>query len=226
MSGLGELALAALAFVGGHFLLSSAPVRRPLAAALGEFVFAGLYSLLAIAAFAWLLISYGKAPTVELWPPVPVLRFIPLLVMPLSILLVVGGYTQSNPTAVMQPMAATGRHPAPGILTITRHPVMWGIAFWALSHILPNGDAASLILFGGLAALALGGTVAIDAKRQARDPDGFARLAAVTSNVPFMAIREGRTQLGRLKLWRLLAAAAVYFGLMVAHPWIAGVPAM
>lgn len=226
MSGLGDLALAALAFVGGHFLLSSAPVRRPLAAALGEVAFAGLYSLLAIAAFAWLLVSYGRAPPVELWPPVPVLRFVPLFAMPFAILLVVGGYTQANPTAVMQPMAAANRHPAPGILTITRHPVMWGIALWALSHIPANGDAASLILFGGLAALALGGTVAIDAKRRARDPEAFARLAAVTSNLPFAAIRAGRARLPRLALWRLLLAAAVYFGLLIAHPWIAGVPAV
>jgi uncharacterized membrane protein len=226
MSGLGELALAATAFVGGHFLLSSPPVRRPLAAAVGEFAFAGVYSVLAIAAFAWMLISYGDAPRVELWPPLPILRFIPMLVMPIAVLLVIGGYSQRNPTAVMQPMAAPGQNPAPGILAITRHPVMWGTGLWALSHIPPNGDAASLILFAGLAVLALGGTIAIDAKRRARDPENFARLAAITSNVPFMAIREGRTRLARLDLWRLLLAAGVYFALMVAHPWIAGVPAM
>jgi uncharacterized membrane protein len=77
-----------------------------------------------------------------------------------------------------------------------------------------------------LAILALGGTVAIDAKRRSRDPEGFARLATVTSNVPFAAIREGRSRLARVELWRLLLAAAVYFGLLAAHPWIAGVPAM
>ena len=225
MSGLGELALAALAFVGGHFLLSSSPVRRPLAAALGEFGFAGVYSVLAIAAFIWMLRSYGQAPYVELWPALPALRFIPLFVMPFAVLLVIGGYTQRNPTAVMQPMAGAG-NPAPGILTITRHPVMWGIALWAFSHLPPNGDAASLILFGGLAVLALGGTVAIDAKRRTRDPDSFARLAAATSNVPFLAIREGRARLGRVQPWRLVLAAAAYLAFLMAHPWIAGVPAM
>ncbi len=146
--------------------------------------------------------------------------------MPIAILLIVGGYTQRNPTAVMQTLAPAGSHPAPGILTITRHPVMWGIGLWAVAHIPPNGDLASLQLFGGLAVLALGGTVAIDAKRRARDPEGFARLEAVTSNVPFLAIREGRTQMARLEQWRLLLAAGIYFGLMIAHPWIAGVPAM
>lgn len=226
MDGLTGLILATLAFVGGHFLLSSAPLRGPLAGALGELGFAAVYSILAIASFAWMLISYGAAPHRELWPSLPILRFIPLAVMPLAVLFVIGGYTQRNPTAVMQPMAAPGRDPAPGILTITRHPVMWGVALWALSHIPPNGDAASLVLFGGLAVLALGGTVAMDAKRRARDPASFARLEAVTSNVPFAAMRAGRTRLGRIEPWRLILAAAAYFALLAAHPWIAGVPAM
>ena len=226
MDGMSALAIATLAFVGGHFLLSSTPVRTPLAGMLGERAFAGVYSVLSIGALTWMLMSYGKAPHVELWPAAPVLRFIPLAVMPFAILLVVGGATQRNPTAVMQPLAAAGGDPAPGILTVTRHPAMWGIGLWALSHIPPNGDLASLLLFCGLAVLALGGTLAIDAKRRARDPEGFARLAAATSNVPFGAIREGRARLGRVQPWRLVLAAALYFVLLAAHPWIAGVPAM
>lgn len=226
MDALNELALATLVFVGGHFLLSSAKLRGPLAGLLGERGFAAFYSVLSIAAFAWMLVSYGNAPHVELWPSLPLLRTVPMVIMPLAILLIVGGYTQPNPTAVMQTVSPADRHPAPGILTFTRHPVMWGIALWAVSHIPPNGDAASLILFGGLAILALGGTVAIDAKRRARDPQGFARLEAVTSNVPFVAIQQGRTQMAGLEQWRLLTAAGVYFGLLILHPWIAGVPAM
>jgi len=226
MSGMSALAVATLAFVGGHFLLSSSPVRTPLVRALGEGLFAALYSILAIAAFAGMLVSYGRAPHVELWPSLPIFRFVPLFVMPVAVLLVIGGYTQRNPTAVAQPLAPAGSDPAPGILTVTRHPVMWGIALWALAHLPPNGDLASLLLFGGLAVLALGGTVAIDAKRRTRDPEGFARLEAVTSNVPFAAIRAGRARMGRVQPWRLILAAAAYFGLMIAHPWIAGVPAM
>ncbi|MBM3540060.1 MAG: NnrU protein, partial [Alphaproteobacteria bacterium] len=41
-------------------------MRTPLAAALGEPAFAGLYSVLAVAAFVWMLTSYGKAPHVTL----------------------------------------------------------------------------------------------------------------------------------------------------------------
>lgn len=226
MDGLNELAVAMAVFVGGHFLLSSQPVRGRLAGTLGEGGFAIGYSILSLAAFIWMLLSFGNAPHVELWPAPPALRTIPMMIMPLAVLFIVGGYTQPNPTAVGQSLPAGEPPVTTGILTFTRHPVMWGVGLWALAHIPPNGDAASLILFGGMAVLALGGTVAIDAKRRDRDPVSFAHLAAVTSNVPFLAIKEGRAQMAGLEKWRLLLAAAVYFGLLIAHPWIAGVPAI
>lgn len=223
---IGALALAMVAFVGGHFVVSSAPIRGPLVAWVGERTFAGLYSAVALALFIWSLYAYGAAPYVELWPTPDWARSLPVVVMPLATLLVIAGYGQPNPTAVMQTIPAAGRDPAPGILRVTRHPIMWGIGLWALTHIPANGDAASLILFGGLAALALGGTLAIDAKRRVRDPQGFARLAAVTSNIPFVAMLAGRTQLrySDLGWWRPLVSALAYFALVFAHPFIAGVP--
>jgi uncharacterized membrane protein len=222
---LGWLALAMVAFVGGHFLLSSPAVRGPLVARLGEGPFLGLYSGVAIAFFVWFLFAYGAAPYVELWPAPTWARSLPVIVMPLATLLAVCGYGQPNPTAVMQAIAPAGSDPAPGVLKITRHPIMWSMGLWALAHIPPNGDAASLILFGGLAALALGGTLAIDAKRRARDPEGFGRLAAATSNVPFAAMLSGRARLRYVDIgwWRLLVATLLYFALVLAHPFIAGV---
>jgi uncharacterized membrane protein len=222
---LAALALATFAFVGGHFLVSSAPVRGRLAARLGERVFLGLYSAVAIALFIWMLFAYGAASYVELWPAPEWARSVPVLVMPIATLLLVGGYTQRNPMAVMQSLAPAGTDPAPGILKVTRQPVMWATGLWALAHIPPNGDAASLLLFGGLAVLALGGTLAIDAKRRARDPESFARLAGATSNLPFAAMLAGRARLGSADLgwWRLLAATLAYFVFVLAHRFIAGV---
>ena len=49
-----------------------------------------------------------------------------------------------------------------------------------------------------------------------------AAFAAAT----FLAIREGRARLGRVQPWRLVLAAAAYLAFLMAHPWIAGVPAM
>jgi uncharacterized membrane protein len=146
--------------------------------------------------------------------------------MPLALLLAVCGLSQPNPTAVQQRFLGAGVDPAPGILKLTRHPVMWSFGLWGLAHLPPNGDLASLILFGGLAMLALLGTRAIDAKRRARDPQGFARFAEVTSNLPFAALAAGRNRLAFADIgWvRLAIAAGLYAAFLRGHRWIAGVP--
>ena len=64
---------------------------------------------------------------------------------------------------------AAGGDPAPGILKVTRHPMMWAFGLWALAHIAANGDLRSLLLFGSMAVLALYGTVRLDAKRRAQN---------------------------------------------------------
>jgi len=54
------------------------------------------------------------------------------------------------------------------MLRITRHPFLWGAAIWALGHLLVNGDAVSIILFGSILVLSLFGTASIDASAAAR----------------------------------------------------------
>lgn len=233
------LIAAAILFVGGHFLLSAPGTRRALARSLGEQQFLRAYSALALATLALLIFAYSRAPYAELWPFLPVLRMVPAAIMPVAALLLIGGISQYNPTSVVARFDDKERDPAPGILKITRHPVMWAIGLWALSHIPPNGDVASLIFFGSLAFLALFGTTRIDAKRREREPDGFRRFAEVTSNVPLVALLSPKTRVfwktaysvdplksiwGEIGLWRITAALALYIALIVAHPWITGVP--
>jgi uncharacterized membrane protein len=233
------LIAASLAFVGSHFVLSSTGPRAALVARLGEQAFAGLYSAVAAVTLVWMIAAYGAAPYVELWPPAPALRWIPVAAMPVALLLLVGGVSGYNPTAVMRKFDMAERDPAPGVLKITRHPVMWGIGLWALSHIPPNGDVASLVLFGSLAALALAGTAQIEAKRRRREPDSYGRFAEVTSNLPFAALLSAKTRAfwktaysidplktvwGEIGLGRVAAALALYVALVILHPWITGVP--
>jgi len=100
------------------------------------------------------------------------------------------------------------------MVRITRHPFLWGVALWALVHLIVNGDLASLILFGSLLVLALGGTAAIDAKRRRSFGEQWMQFAAVTSNVPFAAIVAGKNRLGpavvEIGVWRPLVAIVVY----------------
>jgi uncharacterized membrane protein len=99
------------------------------------------------------------------------------------------------------------------------------MALWAAGHLAANGDLPSLVLFGGMLALALFGMRAIDRKARRRDPVGFAAFEARTSVVPFAAIAAGRNRLvwSEIGWWRLALAALLYAVLIGAHPHVIGV---
>jgi uncharacterized membrane protein len=223
-----NLLVAALFLLGTHFGIASTQLRQQLVGAVGERAYLALYSLISLVAIVWLVVAWRAAPWVELWPSGLALRHVPILVMPFALLSLVCGVSQPNPTAVGQapdPDAADAVH---GMLRVTRHPVMWGIALWALSHLVANGDLASLVFFGTFAALALVGTRMIDAKRSRRNEPGWGVFLQATSNVPLMAIIERRQRLvlGEIGLPRVVVALALYVVLLIAHPWLFGVPAL
>ena len=224
IGGLFGLLIAEIAFCGSHVLLSSTRWRGALRDQIGERGFLGLYSLTALVTLAWFVVAYRHAPAVPLWPTQRWMALVPVVVMPCAAILVIAGYTTRNPTAVGMERAARASDPAPGILRITRHPIMWGIALWALSHIVPNGDVASLMLFGGIAALALGGTVLIDRKKRLALGSNWPALAQITSNVPFVALLAGRTRLRwrDIGVLRVIAGLLLYAVLYLAHPLLTG----
>lgn len=231
------LLTAAVAFVGSHFVLAAPRMRANLVNRLGLQQFTLLYSAVAVVTIVVFVIAYRESPYMELWPAMPGLRLVPVFVMPFACLLVFCGLSQRNPTLVMQDFDTAARNPAPGILKVTRHPIMWGIGLWALAHIVANGDIAALIFFGTFAFLALYGTTHIEAKRRTREPEGFARFEEVTSNVPLVALLSTKkrhfwktaygvdplkTVWSEIGLWRVAASLALYVALIVVHPWITG----
>lgn len=224
--GLISLGIAGVAFCGSHVLLSSTGLRGSLCDQLSERGFLAVYSLTALATFAWFLVAYAHAPTIVLWPRQRWTALVPVVLIPLASVLLVAGYTTPNPTAVGMERSARADDPAPGILRVTRHPVMWAIALWAISHIIANGDLRSLLFFGAFAGLSLGGTALIDRKKRLALGSDWPRLAEVTSNLPFAALVAGRTRLR----WRDISWLRVIAGLLLyavfynAHAIITGVP--
>ena len=223
-----SLVIAGIAFGGSHVLLSSTRLRGALRDQLGERGFIAVYSLTSLVVFAWFVAAYATAPTIVLWPPQRWTALVPVSVMPLATILLVAGYSTRNPTAVGMERSARADDPAPGILSVTRHPVMWAIGLWALSHMIANGDLSSLLFFGALAALALGGTVLIDRKKQLALGSNWPRLTQVTSNLPFAALIAGRTKLRwrEIGVLRIAAGLLLYAVLYLAHPIITGLPIM
>src|SRR6266403_1884093 len=221
-----SLIIAGGAFCGSHVLLSSTRLRGSLRDQLGERGFLAVYSLTSLIIFAWFVAAYANAPTIALGPRQWWTALVPVSVMPLATILLVAGYSTPNPTAVGMERSAGADDPAPGLLRVTRHPVMWAIGLWAISHLIANGDVASLLFFGALGALALGGTVLIDRKKQLALGSNWSRLAEVTSNLPFAALVTGRTRLRwrDISLLRVVAGLLLYVVLYRAHSLIAGVP--
>ena len=133
----------------------------------------------------------------------------------IAFIFVVVGLATPSPTRVgMESKLAQGPDIARGMVRITRHPFLWGVALWALVHLIVNGDLASLILFGSLLVLALGGTAAIDAKRRRSFGEQWMQFAAMTSNVPLAAVVAGKNRLGpavaEIGVWRPLVAIVMY----------------
>ena len=226
--GLLSLVIAGVAFCGSHILLSSTRMRGSLRDQLGERGFLAVYSLTSLAVFAWFVAAYSAAPTIALWPRQRWTALVPVSVMPLATILLVAGYSTRNPTAVGMERLARVDDPAPGILSVTRHPVMWAIGLWAVSHLIANGDLSSVLFFGSLACLSLGGTVLIDHKKQLALGSNWSRLAQVTSNLPFAALLARRTKLRwrDLGILRVAAGLLLYAVLYLAHPIITGLPIM
>jgi len=223
-----ELLIAAIVFVGSHFGIASTWVRDDLVRRLGERAYVGLFTAVSLILLAWLIRAYSNVedPIVLWWTPA-VLIIVPLVVMPLALLLFVGGYTQRNPTAVMQSHTLSTERPAPGVLAITRHPLMWGIGLWAIVHLIVSDDVASIIFFAALAVLALYGTRLLDAKKQRTWPaEDWQRFASVTSNVPFAAILTSRNELSFKEIgwWRIMLAGILYIVLVPLHGVVLGVP--
>lgn len=219
------LIAAAALFLGLH-LVPSTPIRGWVKGALGEGVYLGLFSLASAAGLVWMVMAYLQAPYVELWPQTSALTYVPALVMPVAFVFLVCGNTVRNPTAVKGEKHLEARDPAPGILKVTRHPVMWAIALWALAHLAPNGDVASLLFFGSLAGLALVGMALQDARKAKELGAAWGPFALTTSAIPFLAALQGRAKpsLREIGIWRIASGLGLYLAVMALHETLIGVP--
>lgn len=159
-----EFVLSLAAFLAAHVLPARPTVRRRLVATLGERAYLAVYSVLSVLLLAWVVLAAVRAPHVPLWAPALWSYLVPLLVMPVSLVLLGAGLASRNPLSVSLNGGRDSQAATAGVAGL-RHPVLWGFALWALAHIPPNGDAVALVLFGGLALFAVLGMFALDRRR-------------------------------------------------------------
>jgi len=222
--------IALAAFVLLHIGISATGLRASLVKAIGERAFRIVFSIATLALLIWLVRAYGDMrvdrndPLNEyLWFPPVWTRPIGQALILIGFLLGIAGLFAANPTMVGFEKAITREEPARGMLRITRHPFMWGVMFWALGHVIMNGERFAIMLFSVLGLVALFGTRSIDRKTRARDPEHWARFEAVTSNIPFAAIVQGRNKFVISEIWwRLLVALAICVAAAFAHETLIG----
>lgn len=141
------------------------------------------------------------------------------LMMALAIYLIISGWKATIPEAIYVP-PEWGRHatsllvligfilfvapyPPTNFKRVLRHPQLTGVACWGVGHLLANGEARSIVLFGGLTAWAIIEMILLNRR------DG-----AWTRPEP--APR-------RNDLILIFAGLAVYLVFAIAHPWLVGV---
>lgn len=177
-----------LVFLGAHAFVRLRGPRDALAARLGAGPYRGLFSLVSLAGFAlivWGFALYRAEGAHILWEPPAALKMLAVvLTLPVFPLLIAA-------------------HAPGAIQSRARHPMLAAVKFWALAHLLANGDSGSLILAGGFLAWAVWARVGQPKTEAAPAPWGTGDWIAV---------------LGGLAAW----AATI----MWLHRLLIGVPAM
>ena len=100
----------------------------------------GLYTVVSIVGFVVLVWGFrmARAETVVLWSPPVGARHVSALLMMVSFVLLVAAYVPHN-----------------SIKARLHHPMVLGVKVWALAHLLANGVAADVLLFGAFLVWAL-----------------------------------------------------------------------
>lgn len=223
------LIAAAAVFLGIHVLVSGTRVRDGLTAAIGERAYLGVFSLASLGAIVWLVMAYNAAnggpDDRELYKLGVGVKHLAIPVVALAFFLGVQGLLMPNPTSVQQEGALARENTIRGVLRITRHPFLWGVAIWAAFHLAANGNLAAVILFGTFLVLSLVGTVSIDAKRKRKLGEAWKEFAAKTSNIPFGAVVTGRNALHLSEDfgWRFGVAMLVFLAVLFSHAHVFGV---
>jgi len=217
-----NLVVAAALFLGIHLLVSGTKLRDLITAKIGEKLYVPLFALASLGAIIWMCIAYAAASAANtvLFDAGPGLRAFGVVVLAASFALVVPGVLRGNPTSAGQEKAPIG-----GVLRITRHPFLCGVALWAGFHLMAAGTLAATIFFATFLLLATLGTSAIDGKVQRRSPADWHKIAAETSVVPFVGIAEGRNRLIAPEIfdWRFSVATVIFAGLLYFHSALFGV---
>ena len=154
--GAGMLVLGLALFLGTHVFTSRRSARASLRERLGEGAYKGLYSVVALVGFGLIVYGYGamraSAQNMVIWTPPAFFSHITLLLMWPAFIIFLSAYL-------------------PGyIKKVTKHPMLLGTKIWSFSHLLANGDLASMLLFGSFLAWAVYARISLKSRERVEPP--------------------------------------------------------
>lgn len=213
MSSYFSLALALALFVGSHSLLSH-PLRAATIRNMGKNGFLTLYSLIAMASLMLVAIAYDRASEGPmLWNGTAALPWGLSMVLTFIATGLFMASFAGNPALTPRNMNGLSTILPHGVFLVTRHPMLFAVAIWALSHLIVTASPRAVMLYGALALMAVGGARAQDAK--------FARLYGRewqiwSHRTPFWPDLRALPKLGGI--W---AGAAVVWLVVTTTHWLA-----
>jgi uncharacterized membrane protein len=139
-------------FFLAHAVPTLPGLRRELVGRLGEGRYKAAFSIVSIIGLGLIVLGFGRMQGASdqnpaLWTPPVWTRHIAFILMVPAMILLVATYVPSR------------------LRSATRHPMLISIKIWAASHLLANGDLASMLLFGSF--LGFAGYDRISAERRA-----------------------------------------------------------
>ncbi|MDR3463257.1 MAG: NnrU family protein [Beijerinckiaceae bacterium] len=184
------LIIGIIVFLGVHTLTALRETRAGIIGRIGLGAYKGVHSLLALLGFVlivWGFSHYRAGGLIHVWSP-------PVWTRHLTISLMWFAF-----------VALACVNPAPSrIRGWLRHPMLVAIKIWALAHLLANGDAGGMLLFGSFLAWAVFDRIAV----KKRGDLGAPRILSFT----------------RADAINLIVGSVAYVAMIFLHPILIGVP--
>ncbi len=169
------LVLGIVVLLGAHMLTTFRETRTRLIERFGAGPYRIAYSVVSIVGFLLIVRGfslYRAGGLIQIWDPPVWARHITITLMWFAFI------------------ALAAMNPAPSrIRGWLRHPMLVAIKIWALAHLLANGDAGGMVLFGSFLAFAVYDRIAVKKRGDygAAPVKSFTRADAITLGVGTLA---------------------------------------